>query len=78
KDKLRKGTEITVYFKKLKETEVINNIYRLDSGQNIILTHKDYKEKEYFAGIVMVLFGLFVLIFGGFMLKKKGLKKNWG
>jgi hypothetical protein len=78
KEKLRKGTEITVYFKKLKETEVINNIFRLDSGQNIILTHKDYKEKEYFAGIVMVLFGLFVLIIGGFMLKKKGLKKNWG
>ena len=76
--KLRKGTEITVYFKKLKETEVINNIFRLDSGQNIILTHEDYKEKEYFAGIVMVLFGLFVLIIGGFMLKKKGLKKNWG
>jgi hypothetical protein len=78
KKKLRKGTEITVYFKKLKETEVINNIFRLDSGQNIILTHEDYKEKEYFAGIVMVLFGLFVLIIGGFMLKKKGLKKNWG
>lgn len=78
KDKLRKGKEITVYFKKLKETEVINNIFRLDSGENIILTHKDYKDKEYFAGIVMVLFGLFVLVIGGFMLKKKGLKKNWG
>jgi len=77
-EKLRKGTIITVYFKKLKETEIINNIFRLDEGQNIILAHKDYKEKEYFAGIVMLLFGLFVLIIGGFMLKKKGLKKNWG
>ncbi len=76
--KLKKGTKIIVYFKKLKETEIINNIFRLEIGKNIILTHKDYKEKEYFAGVVMVLFGIFMLIFGIFMLKKKGLKENWG
>jgi hypothetical protein len=78
KRNLKKGTNVTVFYKKLKGKEVTNNIFRLDLGQNIILTHDDYKGKEYFAGIVMVLFGLFVLILGGFMLKKKGLKKNWG
>lgn len=75
---LQTGKNVTVYYKKLKEREVLNNIFRLDLEQEIILKHEDYKKKEYFAGIVMVLFGLFVLILGGIMLKKKGLKKNWG
>ena len=75
---LKKGLNVTAYYKKLKENEVTNNVYRLDLGETTILTHDDYKEKEYFAGIVMVIFGLFVLIIAGFMLKKKGLKKNWG
>ncbi|MEO9219915.1 MAG: hypothetical protein ABI315_15170 [Bacteroidia bacterium] len=74
---LERGTNVTVFYKKLKEEEVTNNIFRMDLGQQIILTDDNYKEKEYFAGTVMVLFGLFVLIFGGYTLKKKGLNKHW-
>lgn len=75
---LKKGIKVTVYYKKIRESEVVNNIFRLESGQDIILAHEDYKEKEYFAGIVMLLLGLFFIIFNVIILKKRGLKKNWG
>lgn len=43
--------KVTVYYKELRESEVVNNIFRLDAGQEVMLIHEDYKEKEYFAGI---------------------------
>jgi len=77
-NKLRIGSEVVVYFERLSGSEIKNNIYRLDLGSIQILGHSEYKEKEYFAGIVMLVFALFVMIYSGYLVKRKGLKNKWG
>lgn len=77
-NELKIGSEVVVYYERLSDDNIKNNIYRLDLGTNQILEHSEYKEKEYFAGIVMLVFSLFVLMYSGFLLKNKGLKNKWG
>jgi len=77
-NKLKIGSDVVVYYERLSGGDIKNNIYRLDLGSNQILEHSEYKEKEYFAGIVMLVFALFVLIYSGYLVKRKGLKNKWG
>ena len=77
-EKLKIGYNVTIYYRKLPKKEIQNNIFRLDLNSKTILAHEDYKEKEYGAGIIMILLGLFFVSYTGFIVKKKGLKKNWG
>lgn len=77
-DYLKTGTEVVIFYERLSDKDIRNNIFRIDMDSHQILEHSDYKEKEYFAGIVMLLFAFFVMVYSGNLVKKKGLKNRWG
>lgn len=67
--KLKEGTKVLVYYKKLNQGEIANNVLKLISEDEVLLTHESYKAKEYFAGIVMMLLGFLLLLLSVFLLK---------
>lgn len=67
--KLKKGTKVLVYYKKLNQGEIANNVLQLTSDNEVLLTHESYKAKEYFAGVVMLLLGVLLLLLSVFLLK---------
>ncbi|CAM1353002.1 hypothetical protein [Tenacibaculum halocynthiae] len=67
--KLKEGTTVLVYYKKLNQDEVANNVLKLISEDEVLLTHESYKSKEYFAGVIMMLLGFLLLLLSVFLLK---------
>lgn len=64
---LTKGKKVTIHYKQSNRIEA--NILQLSNSQKIIIKQKNYKEKESFAGIIMIFIGFLAFISSVFLLK---------
>lgn len=63
---LSKGKEVTIRYI---DERLMLNILELSTSQKVILKYKDYKQKEYTAGIIMVVVGFLIFVFSVLLLK---------
>lgn len=64
---LSKGKEVTIRY--IQNERVMLDILELSTSQKVILKFKDYKQKEYTAGIIMVIVGFLIFVFSMLLLK---------
>lgn len=64
---LSKGKEVTIRY--IQNERVMLDILELSTSQKVVLKFKDYKQKEYTAGIIMVIVGFLIFVFSMLLLK---------
>jgi hypothetical protein len=67
-ENLKLSDSVKIYY--YSTLEYTNNIYQIEKNGHILVSHSEYKENHIIAGIVILIFGLFMFIMDFLFIKK--------